>query len=367
MAKSQLKGTKKVKVIVSEENITILKNTLKAWGLIPLQSPDSIGKLHDEVVQICSNNSKNYGKDNLSKLLPYLVKIPHHVKEGLHLNLVNKLESSFDEYREADNFCDYILKEFQNIRDTIDKEFTSIFPIFNFLEYCRLIANTLKEDAFNALEYEKGKYINQVERFRNLAGHFRKFSTDLIRLVNKNEMLNEELDNMHILAKRVADMCDEKAQEIETGNRHITFMKSTSNKVFIVHGHDTAILLELKEILRNYGVEPIILNEMPDEGRTIIDNIEHYARSSCFAFVIITPDDLVENKGETYYQGRPNVFFELGWFCGRYGRSRVKILKKEGVKIPSDLGGITTLDFREKVEEVFRKIGETLKHSGIIE
>jgi len=366
MAKNQPKGTKKANVIVSEENITILKNTLKAWNLIPLQDPNSIGKLHDEVVQICSNNSKNYGKDNLFKLLPYLVKIPYHVEEGLHFSLVNKLESSFANYREANHFCEYILEEFQKIRDTIDKEFTSIFLIFKFLEYCRLITHILKEDAFNALEYEKGKYIDQVKRFKHLAGHFRKFSTDLVRLDNKNEELNEELNNMRIIAKRVADMCDEKAQEIETGNKHITFMKPIDNKVFIVHGHNMEILLKLKELLENsYNIKPIVLNEAPDRGRTVMEKFEVYAKDSYFAFVIMTKDDIVINERKTYEQGRPNVFFELGWFCGRYGRDRVRIIKEGGAKMPSDLYGIITHNFSENLEEIYSRIKQDLKYIGI--
>jgi len=371
MAKNQLKGTKKPNAIVSQEIIdsfnTVLKKILKAWSLIPLQDPDSIGKLHDEVVRICTNVIMNYKKDNVFRLLQYLAKIPYHVEEGLRLNFDNKLEGSFKDYGEANHFCNYTLEEFQKIKDTMYKEFISIFPIFDFLECCRLITSILKEDSSNVLKFKNGKYINQAERFRNLAGHFRKFSTDLVRLDTKNEELNEELNNIRILAKRVADMCKEKAQEIETDNAQTTYIKPKSNKVFIVHGLNRAILLELKEILeKSYGIKPVVLNRVPDRGRTVIEKFEDDAISSGFAFVIMTKDDLVKKERKSYYQGRPNVFFELGWFCGRYGRDRVRILKEEGAEIPSDLKGILTLNFREKLEEVFRGIGEDLKHSGII-
>jgi len=119
-----------------------------------------------------------------------------------------------------------------------------------------------------------------------------------------------------------------------------------------------------------YGVKPVVLYESPDKGETVIEKFESCARFSCFVFVIITPDDFVKNKGKTYYQGRPNVLFELGWFCGRFGRDKVRILKRESVKkkieMPSDLNGIITLDFNKKREEVSKEIGKDLEHNGII-
>jgi len=361
MAKSQLKGTKKVNAIVSKETITIVKNILKAWNLIPSQDIDKIGKLHNDVVQICANINKNYNKDNLFNLLPYLIKIPYHIAEGLHFNLVNKLRSSSNEYKEANKLYNEAMEEFQRIRSTIDKKFISIFPIFEFLECCHSITSILKKDSSNVLKNKK----NQVKRFRDLAGWFRKIHSDLVYLDNKN--LEEELNNMSTLAKRMTDMYKTNAQEIETDDEQIIFMKPINNKVFIVHGHDTAIMKKLKNFLKkSCDIKPIVLIKVPNKGRTIIEKFEHYARISSFAFVIITKDDLVENKEEHYYQGRPNVFFELGWFCGRYGRDRVGIIKEKGVKIPSDLNGILTFDFHKKLDEISGEIKANLEHSGII-
>jgi len=215
MEENQVKGAKKASAIVSQEIIdsfnTVLKKILKAWSLIPLQDTDSIGKLYYDAVRICANINKNYDKDNLFKLLPYLAKIPYLIAKGLHFSLTNKLERSFRNYEIANKFCNYTLNGFQKIKDTMHKEFISIFPIFGFLESCFLITKTLKKDSFNALGCKK----NQVERFRNLAEQFRKFSTDLVNLGNKNEEFNEDLNNISILAKRISDMCKGNAKEIE--------------------------------------------------------------------------------------------------------------------------------------------------------
>jgi predicted nucleotide-binding protein len=44
-------------------------------------------------------------------------------------------------------------------------------------------------------------------------------------------------------------------------------------RTFIVHGHDRALLFELKDYLQNtLGLpEPIVLEQQPDGGRTIIE------------------------------------------------------------------------------------------------
>jgi len=235
MEKKQSKREKIEYEVVSKETIdsfnTVLKNILKAWNLIPLQDFDSIGKLRNEIVQICANVRTDDDKDNVFRLLPYLAKIPYHVAKGLHFSWFNKLERSFENYGKANYFCNYTLKEFQEIKTVMYPEF--VFPICDFLENCCLITKILKEDSSNVLECKNGKYIDQVERFRNLAEIFRKISTDIARLENEkfkeklkketNEKFNEELieeiyeelNNMRILSKRVVDTCEENAEEIE--------------------------------------------------------------------------------------------------------------------------------------------------------
>jgi Predicted nucleotide-binding protein containing TIR-like domain/Aspartyl protease len=55
---------------------------------------------------------------------------------------------------------------------------------------------------------------------------------------------------------------------------------------------------------------------------------------------VFTPDDQVTSSSVTYLQARPNVIYELGWFCGKLGRSQAMLLLKEGTTLFSDFGGI---------------------------
>jgi predicted nucleotide-binding protein len=146
--------------------------------------------------------------------------------------------------------------------------------------------------------------------------------------------------------------------------------KRRGNKVFIVHGHDKANLYELRDLLKDrYSLECIIMMWKPGKGRTLIEKFEQEAQDAGFAFIIMTPDDLVKipGKEKEYGQARPNVIFEVGWFYGRLGRNRVCILFKKGTQIHSDLDGISRIEFNESVEEKVLEIENELRAAGLIQ
>ena len=112
--------------------------------------------------------------------------------------------------------------------------------------------------------------------------------------------------------------------------------------VFVVHGHDEIAKLEVARLLERLDLNPIILHEQPNEGRTIIEKFEFYS-DVAYAIVILTPDDMGYLGGHANAvrpRARQNVVFELGYFVGRLGRRHVCALYKEGVEIPSDLHGV---------------------------
>lgn len=103
---------------------------------------------------------------------------------------------------------------------------------------------------------------------------------------------------------------------------------SSNKKIFVVYGHDEASKSNLLLFIRSVGLEPIVLDEQPNSGRTIIEKIDSNSDVG-FAVVLYTPDDSVKNHYESYKQPRPNVFFEYGYFMGKLGRGRMALLKKE--------------------------------------
>jgi CheY-like chemotaxis protein len=138
---------------------------------------------------------------------------------------------------------------------------------------------------------------------------------------------------------------------------------------FIVHGHDEAAKLSLKNFLQNtlHLPEPIILHEQPNLGRTIIEKFEAYAMASNLVFVLLTPDDLAASgtdPDDVKRRARQNVIFEMGFFLGALGRrsGRVILLYKSPLDLPSDIAGVVYIDISNGIEAAGEMIRKELAH-----
>lgn len=121
----------------------------------------------------------------------------------------------------------------------------------------------------------------------------------------------------------------------------------SSQQVFIVHGHDDVMKLEVARFVEQLGLEAVILHERPSQGRTIIEKLEHNA-AAAFAIVLFSPDDVghrAAHPEEAKPRARQNVVLELGMFFALLGRGRVCVLNKGDVELPSDIDGIVYLPY----------------------
>jgi len=129
------------------------------------------------------------------------------------------------------------------------------------------------------------------------------------------------------------------------------FNKSFNNEIFIVHGHNESVKQTSARTLSKLGLEPIILHERPDGGKTIIEKFEKNISNIGFALILLTNDDEGKARTETDLsaRARQNVIFEMGYFIGKLGRDRVFLLLEQGVEKPGDLDGIvyTPMDSHE--------------------
>jgi len=118
--------------------------------------------------------------------------------------------------------------------------------------------------------------------------------------------------------------------------------KNMTRQVFIVHGHDSAAKESVARYLTKLDLEPIVLHEQPNAGRTIIEKFEAHS-DVAFAVVLLTPDDVGYSSGnsaDAKPRARQNVILELGFFTAALGRARVCALYTGGVEIPSDFSGV---------------------------
>lgn len=133
---------------------------------------------------------------------------------------------------------------------------------------------------------------------------------------------------------------DYKEYVMSQGNSQPQLTLPTSNKVFIVHGHDGEARETVARFLERMGFLAIILHEQANQGRTVIEKVEANGDVG-FAVVLLTPDDVGCAKGgEPEPRARQNVLLELGYFIGRLGRAKVCALKRGELEIPSDFAGI---------------------------
>ena len=140
---------------------------------------------------------------------------------------------------------------------------------------------------------------------------------------------------------------------------------SDPRKVFLVHGRDVAAKESVARFLEKLGLEPVILAERPNGGRTIIEKFEQESNVG-YAIALFTPDDVGGLRGGTEEQARArqNVVFELGYFVGKLGRSRVCVLNVSGVEFPSDFSGVAYVPFDAASEDWKLGLVKELKAAG---
>jgi predicted nucleotide-binding protein len=146
---------------------------------------------------------------------------------------------------------------------------------------------------------------------------------------NIDEFNKKFLDYFELALNDILFEDSEKPSEVEK--------KSLGDTVFIIHGHDDELKIELQLLLTRAKIKSIVLHEQPDKGRTIIEKLIEEGISANYAIAIFSPDDNMEDGAK---RPRQNVILELGYFIGRLGKPRVRILKKGTIEIPSDLNGI---------------------------
>ena len=139
----------------------------------------------------------------------------------------------------------------------------------------------------------------------------------------------------------------------------------SNHKVFIVHGRDTLLRTQVENVLRALGLEPIILQEQANNGKTIIEKIEECADVG-FGIVLYTPCDegrLKSEEGKLKPRARQNVVLEHGYLMAKLGRERVCCLVSDDVEFPSDIQGVGYIPAND-IDQWKYKIAKELKAAG---
>jgi predicted nucleotide-binding protein len=124
--------------------------------------------------------------------------------------------------------------------------------------------------------------------------------------------------------------------------------KAAGAKVFVVHGRNEAVKRAVARFLRKLRLEPIILQERPNKGKTLIEKFEANSNDVEFAVVLLTPDDSggpASKLKNRHPRARQNVILELGYFIGKLGRDKVCPILVPRVETPSDIHGVVYVPY----------------------
>jgi predicted nucleotide-binding protein len=143
-----------------------------------------------------------------------------------------------------------------------------------------------------------------------------------------------------------------------------------SRKVFVVYGHDVDARNELEAMLRRWGLDPIILDQLTSGGQTIIEKLEKARGEANFAVVLATPDDEGHRRDhpeEKAHRARQNVVLELGMMLAVLGRSKVAVVLKTDVAMerPSDIHGLIYVAYKDDVKEAALTLAKEINAQGI--
>ena len=233
---------------------------------------------------------------------------------------------------------------------------------------------------------------NKVEFDRECAEYSKwsKYNTELLRKVFDSSMLADEYSRTPGIAflgntsfqedieehrehiQKKIDRLDSIIERLELYDEpHVFYEIQTlkvncisNNKVFIVHGRNETVKIDVARTLEKLGLIPTILHEKPNAGLTIIEKLEAHSDVG-FAVVLLTDDDEGKSKSELSYKSRArqNVIAELGYFVGKLGRKKVCSLYVEGVEIPSDFNGVLYVPYDHSGSWKFQLVKE-LKGAG---
>ena len=222
------------------------------------------------------------------------------------------------------------------------------------------IFNTFEKDnghleEFDRISYRSGvAYVGAPEKNRALA------EEAFLQGLNEAEAL------LQSMVEEIEEYWVEESGAPSAPQSVVVNQPLSSKQVFVVHGRDEGAKQTVARFLESLELKPVILQEQPNAGRTIIEKFEDYAQVG-FAVILCTPDDvgaLAAERDNLKSRPRQNVVLEWGFFLGRIGRGRVCALIKGDVEIPSDYSGVVYVKMDESPGWQFELVKE-LYNAGL--
>jgi predicted nucleotide-binding protein len=263
--------------------------------------------------------------------------------------------------KEGQKASTMIMNQIADLYDIVEKAARS-----RNIEYSRDALRRWKSRTTNLLSAKV--HIEEAKRLEGIGADYTSSHDPWRDLMNQGDAYRGFLMSLRDeLRTHPKEVLSGKSSHRDAGTRMTSRRKRIKPLVFLIYGHDEINLLKLKELLRDrWNLGCVTLPTKPGRGRTLIEKFEQEAAKTSYAMALMTPDDLILDKSGRGRQARPNVILEIGWFCGRRGRGRLCILYRKGTRIPSDLDGISRIEFDRSPSEKIDEMENELRAARLI-
>jgi predicted nucleotide-binding protein len=216
---------------------------------------------------------------------------------------------------------------------------------------------------------------NQNQQYMaTIKSQIKAWEQKLLLASDPNEMAiaTNELKRLKELLNRASLKTKDKKQPgLSAVAATATYNPGNEPVVFIIHGHDVLMKREVQLFINRCGLTDMVGHEEADNGSTtIIEKLEALANRPVYAIALLSPDDVLQDGT---MRARQNVIFEIGYFMGKLGRQKMRLLRKPGTAIPSDLEGILYTNYDEegswklKLTKEMRAVGITLNVGEMVD
>lgn len=159
----------------------------------------------------------------------------------------------------------------------------------------------------------------------------------------------ELADHFPILWRRIA-RCE--AERVRARNAHIRPRNPLPVLFIGSSGESRDVLWAIQNEFRHdrdIRVRPWTTGGVFGASKFPIESLEKEVVQADFAALVLTPDDVVAFREQVMSAPRDNTIFELGYFMGVLTRERTFMILPKGtdVKIPSDLLGLTAMEYQD--------------------
>lgn len=144
------------------------------------------------------------------------------------------------------------------------------------------------------------------------------------------------------------------------------------DRIFIVHGHDTATLRSVDHTLLKIGLHPVTFRDFRKGSQTNIEILERAMPEVDGFICLMTPDDKGRECGQNRKTGKPhpfqlrarqNVLIEAGYAI-LHRRDQSLLIALGGVDVPTDFKGIDLVKGTAWSDDMGRELARRLRRMG---